>query len=241
MNVSVNKILIDEFQLLADRLNSPKGFMKFVNIISEAFSLRLTVLLQMAGVNKALRRKQGKKSLILNIGCGDVFPESCINTDLAPTFGGLWRTLRRQSSTRAQCYLNILYRDRFLEGIADGGVFSHVLEHLPPHLALAALKNLRFYLKPGGVLRLSVPYVGAYDSNPLPPDQKLSTPILAKNSLTYGWGHRFMYDVELLLALLRYVGFENAHEVPFGDGPLAETDVDRRAAETICVVAYKPT
>ena len=63
MNVSVNNILIHEFQLLADRLNSPKGFMKFVNIISEAFSLRLTVLLQMAGVNKALRRKQGETNV----------------------------------------------------------------------------------------------------------------------------------------------------------------------------------
>lgn len=231
------EVLLDDFRLVSNRLNSPAGFMKLVNIISERFSLELTVLLQKLGANKPLRKKHGDGQLILNIGCGDVFPSHCVNTDLAPTFGGLLRALKGHGSSNVQCYLNVLYRDRYLKGIADGVVFSHVLEHLPPHLALAALENLKFYLKPGGVLRLSVPFVGAYDRLPVPPDQNVSTPIIAKNSVIYGWGHQFMYDIELLCALLEHVGFTDVHEVAFREGPLAETDIERRAAETICVVA----
>jgi predicted SAM-dependent methyltransferase len=229
--------MITEFIQLSARLNNPRGLRKWINIISESFALKATEILQSGGVNRKLAEKHVNSKLVLNIGCGDALFDHCVNSDIAPTFGGLIRWLKRDQSYKNKFFINVLYKDKYLLGIADGVVFSHVLEHLPPHLAIPALENIKSFLKPGGILRISVPYLGSYDQQPVPTDQLLTAPILAKNSLIYGWGHRFMYDPELLISLLEHIGFQNIVQVSTTEGPLGETDVMRRAGETIYVVA----
>jgi len=232
------RAVIDEFQWLSARLNSPAGLMRLVNLTSEAFSLRLTIVLQQLGVNRNLSQRYIGRKIIFNIGCGDALYEDCINADIAPTFGGILRLLKGEQSLQNRVFINILYSDKHLKGIADGVVFSHVLEHLPPHLAIPALLNIKNFLKPGGILRISVPDLGLYDQPDIPKNQQLNTAILAKNSLIYGWGHRFMYDADLLKKLLDYCGFKRVHQVLPNEGPLGHTDFDRRKGETVYLVAY---
>jgi len=229
--------IVREFIALSEILNSPSGWRKWINIVSESFALKATEVLQWIGINRKLADKYSGTKLLLNIGCGDALFDDCVNSDIAPTFGGIIRWIRGEQSYKDKFFINVLYNDRHLRGIADGVVFSHVLEHLPPHLAIPALKNIKSYLKSGGVLRISVPYIGSYDLPDIPTDQQLTTPILAKNSLIYGWGHRFMYDITLLICLLDHVGFQNIQQVSTNAGPLGETDVLRRAGETIYLVA----
>ncbi|MDB2449692.1 class I SAM-dependent methyltransferase [Pseudomonadales bacterium] len=231
-----NQQILEEFEALGERLSKPAGFFwKTVNNFSGWLSLNITILIQRIGLQRSIIEKvQGR--LILNIGSGDEFPNGCINTDLFPTLGTMAKIATGRAKIKFNYFLNILYKDKNLLGKADGIVFAHVLEHLPPHLSMVAIENLRSYLKPGGVLRISVPSIDAYWKEPAPDNQKLATPILAKNSLIYGWNHAFMYDIELLSALLEAVGFVNIRPTECGQGDMGELDVKRRKAETIYLI-----
>ena len=185
---------LKDFFDLADRLSKPSGPRKIINNVSNWFSLNMTILIQVLGLQRLKLRRNDE--LILNIGCGDELPDKCLNTDLFPSFGLLFKIITKKDRIKCDYFLNILYRDQNLINKADGIIFSHVLEHIPPHLALNVLENLFLFLKPGGKLRISVPDLSLYEKDPIPDDQNLSIPILAKNSLIYGWNHKFMYNKE---------------------------------------------
>ncbi|WP_419675997.1 methyltransferase domain-containing protein [Aliarcobacter butzleri] len=231
--------IIDEFYDISRKMNNPKGIRKIVYKLSGWFSLNFTVFLQKFGINKNLKNKFKDDKFILNIGSGDEFPEKCINTDLFPSFGKLLRIILGKEKKQIQCYLNVVYKDKNLFEIADGIVFSHVLEHIPPFLTMVVLENLRDYLKKGSFLRISVPDIRLYENNKLPPDQGYSNQIIAKNSLIYRWGHQFMYDENLLKALLEEIGFNDVEVVSFKIGQLGEFDIERRQNETLYIVAKK--
>lgn len=230
-----NKEILTEFQTLTERLSKPAGIWKIINKISVWLSLNITILIQYIGAQRSVIEKN-RGSLILNIGSGDEFPNDCINTDLFPTLGTIFKIITGREQIKFDYFLNILYKDKYLLGKVDGIVFSHVLEHLPPHLAIVALENLRSYLKPDGILRISVPSLDAYGKKSVPDNQKLVTPILAKNSLIYGWNHRFMYDPELLSALLEAAGFINIKPTECGQGAMGDFDVKRRKTETFYLI-----
>jgi predicted SAM-dependent methyltransferase len=147
-----------------------------------------------------------------------------------------FRIITKQEKIKYDYFLNVLYKDVNLVGKVDGIVFSHVLEHLPPHLSLAVLDNLRGFLKKDGILRISVPSLDAYENAIVPPDQNITTPILAKNSLFYRWNHKFMYNQELLTVLLESVGFSNVRITDCGLDELGEFDVKRRRDETLYLI-----
>ena len=208
--MSDKEIVLKEFLKLADDLSKPRGFMKVVNYVSSWFSLNVTVLIQALGLQRSITRGSSEP-LILNIGSGDQFPVECINTDLFPTFGSLFKIITGRESVKFDYFLNVVYGDRNLNGVADGIILSHVLEHIPAKLSLTVLKNLRSFLTYDGVLRISVPVLKAYDKNPIPLDQGITTRSIAQNSLFYRWNHQFMYDQELLTILLETAGFKNIH------------------------------
>ena len=153
-----------------------------------------------------------------------------------PGLGAIFRIITKQEKIKYDYFLNVLYKDVNLVGKVDGIVFSHVLEHLPPHLSLAVLDNLRGFLKKDGILRISVPSLDAYENAIVPPDQNITTPILAKNSLFYRWNHKFMYNQELLTVLLESVGFSNVRITDCGLDELGEFDVKRRRDETLYLI-----
>lgn len=230
-----NKQILEEFQTLVERLSKPAGIRKMINNISVWLSLNITILIQYIGVQRSVIEKN-RGSLILNIGSGDEFPDGCINTDLFPTLGSIFKIIARRERIKFSYFLNVLYKDKRLVGKVDGIVFSHVLEHLPPHLTIAALENLRSYLNSDGILRISVPSLDAYFESSIPDNQKLTTPILARNSLIYGWNHTFMYDSALLRILLEAAGFTNIQSTVCGQGKMGEFDVKRRRGETIYLI-----
>ena len=230
-----NDIVLDEFLTLTKNLSHLKGIRKLVNNVSSWFSLNITIFIQFLGLQKSVIRKCQDR-LILNIGSGDQFPDECVNTDLFPGLGAIFRIITKQEKIKYDYFLNVLYKDVNLVGKVDGIVFSHVLEHLPPHLSLAVLDNLRGFLKKDGILRISVPSLDAYENAIVPPDQNITTPILAKNSLFYRWNHKFMYNQELLTVLLESVGFSNVRITDCGLDELGEFDVKRRRDETLYLI-----
>ncbi len=230
-----NKQILEEFQTLVERLSKPAGIRKMINNVSVWLSLNITIFIQFLGLQKSVIRKYQDR-LILNIGSGDEFPDECVNTDLFPGLGAIFRIITKQEKIKYDYFLNVLHKDVNLVGKVDGIVFSHVLEHLPPHLSLAVLDNLRGFLKKDGILRISVPSLDAYENTIVPPDQNITTPILAKNSLFYRWNHKFMYNQELLTVLLESVGFSNVRITDCGLDELGEFDVKRRRDETLYLI-----
>jgi predicted SAM-dependent methyltransferase len=232
--------LFEEFEFTVNKLPSSKSsFAKIRNILNESLSLNITNMIQLLGANKRLYQRSKDNKIYLNIGCGENFHPDFINTDVAPSFCELIKLNWILRPRKARCFLNITYRDKWLSEVADGIVFSHVLEHVKPNQIIAALENINAYLKPGGVLRISVPDLSTYDQDPVPADQCVKTTILAKNSLVYDWGHKFMFDAPLLTALLEKVGFVDVHVVNFNEGAFSNANVERRQGETLTLMAHK--
>lgn len=134
---------------------------------------------------------------------------------------------------------------------------SHVLEHLDRVEAILFLKEARRMLRPGGILRLSVPdlrrkvqrYLKDGDADMFIADTGLIQPrprslVQGLRNLILGTRHhQWMYDESSLCRLLTVNGFENATAVLPGQtripdpGPL---DLFERAATSIYVEAENP-
>jgi predicted SAM-dependent methyltransferase len=235
----IKQEILKEFQDVTHQLAGPKGIKRYIFNISNWLSLNFTTLLQMSGYNRKVLKKANKKGIILNIGCGEINNPEYVNTDLFPTLGDLYRIVTGKAELNNQMFLDITQSDACLFNSADGIILSHVLEHIAPHLAPQALVNCYKYLKTGGVIRVSVPYLGAYEKENLPPNQRVAHRMLAKNRLIYGWHHKFMYDTELIVVLLEAAGFKNVAETFFRQGILGESDIEGRASETIYITGVK--
>ncbi|MGA0199052.1 MAG: class I SAM-dependent methyltransferase [Prochlorotrichaceae cyanobacterium] len=204
-------------------------------------SISLTRLCQITGYNKRKLQAYKNEPILLNIGCGDMTKAGCIRTDILPSGGEFLKLLVGQHKIKNELFLDITYLDQHLLNCAEGIILSHVLEHLPAIVAPQALKCCFQYLKPGGCLRVSVPFLGKYDQDSWPKAQELVSPFLGKNLLIYGWGHRFMYDTELLALLMEEAGFCKVQEVQYQEGALGEFDTTWRKAQSIYVLGYKPS
>ncbi|MBP0026765.1 hypothetical protein PN466_05380 [Roseofilum reptotaenium CS-1145] len=240
MELDKQKVLLKEFNRVARRVTPPTGLTAIRQSLGRWISLNMTVLLQGLGYNKSTIANFKGEQLILNIGCGTITDSSYINADLFPLLSTVAQVIAGKKEWELDLLINLPYYDRNLSNCADGIVVSHVLEHLPPTLAIGALCNCLDYLKSGGCMRISVPYLGAYDLASLPPNQGLTNQMLAKNSLIYSWGHQFMYDAELLTALMEKAGFSDVKEVAFQEGLLYETDLKSRQQESIYLTGIKP-
>ena len=233
-----NKIMLEEFLTLSEVLSQPRGLRKVVHSISGWLSPNITTLIQKFGLQKSIINKNTDQ-LILNIGCLRHSPQGTINTDIFPSIGMLLRSFRGKEKIEVDYYLNILYKDKNLIEKADGIFFSHVLEHLPPHLSLVALENLYSILKPGGCLRILVPSLENYFKDELPSTQGVSTPVIARNSVIYRHDHKFMYDQALLTTLLEHSGFRDIQLTELHSGSLGHLDDPVNDGETLYLVCKK--
>ncbi len=249
--VKDKKFLLEEFQKVANREAPPVSSWRGLKYsFSQWLCLNGTILMQRLGYNRkkslAIKQSLGQKPIILNIGCLEQVDNNYVNADLVP-FGGIrtiWKFIRGNSEFKCDLLVNIFFYDRYLWEFADGIVLSHVLEHVHPLLIITALKNCFAYLKPGGCIRISVPYLGIFEQSELPitfPDCQIYNRTLAKNKVIYDYGHQFMYDAELLTVLLEEAGFSQVKEVAFGEGLLGETDPLERRSRSIYLTASKKT
>jgi len=231
-------LLLQEFEELARQISPPAGlFSGLKSVVRTWLCLNLTSLMQRLGYNKRKLSKYKGKPILLNIGCLGRRTSQYINADLILGVDYIPKILFGKLDY--DLLINITCHDKNLSNITDGIFLSHVLEHIPPSLAITALKNCFAYLKPGGCIRVVVPDVKAYNRPNLTDSQKAINSTLAMNRMAYGWGHKFMYDAKLLNVLMEEAGFSELKEVTFREGLLGETDLAKYKAESIYMTGIK--
>jgi predicted SAM-dependent methyltransferase len=126
---------------------------------------------------------------------------------------------------------------------------SHLFEHLSYREGQALLGECFRVLVPGGTFSIAVPNAGMYveaylGQRELPaeyfgwePGYNRTTAIDAINYIAYmGGEHKYMFDSENLLHILRAQGFVDVTAREFDD----EVDLAERAYESIYAIGYKP-
>jgi hypothetical protein len=233
-------ILLEEIQLLQHRISIYSwGLRGLRTYASGALSLPLTNFMQNIGYNKKkLNHFNNLDKVILNIGCKYDTDNEYINTDLFPTIGEMWRILQGKREVDYDLFLNICCEDKNLSEVADGIIFSHVLEHIPLNLAFVALKNCFKYLKKNGCIRICVPCLDKYQESLNTSFDKAKN-MLAVNTVIYCYGHKVMYNAEILKLLMAEVGFSQIEEVNFQEGLLGISDLPERQSESIYLTGVK--
>ncbi|MBD2293315.1 methyltransferase domain-containing protein [Anabaena sphaerica FACHB-251] len=246
MQTTEKEILLQEFEKIARVIAPPSLSLREVQgIFKQWLSVNLTVLMQRRGYNKKKIAILNRENVVLNIGCLGDEQEEYINADLVRIYGqwgieSAFRFISGKSKVKYDLLLNLTVYDENLFEVADSIILSHVLEHIHPLSATTALKNCLSYLKPGGCIRVAVPYLEAYNNSKVPEGQEVNNRMLSKNRLIYGWGHRFMYDPELLALVMEESGFTQVKAASFQEGLLGETDVEQYRDESIYVTGVKP-
>lgn len=165
-----------------------------------------------------VRRKGWTRPAKINLGCGRHPREGYLNVDMFPG-GDLTLDIRRPLPFESNCCEEILS--------------EHCIEHLDyPDTVTNVLKECCRVLKPGGAMRFSVP-----DTEwPLKDYVKGPDAEYFRACREHGWGHpaycttrmehinfhfrqgeehRFAYDEESAVKLMRSAGFEEVRRVPF--------------------------
>jgi SAM-dependent methyltransferase len=179
----------------------------------------------------------------LNLGCGEVFAAGWLNADFATL---RWTVQRRRwpdwtfdATRRWPC------PDDYFEAIHC----EHVLEHFDYDTAIEVVVECRRTLRPGGVLRLSVPdvsrFVEAYcrlrdGQRPADGFARFGSGAAGISRLTQCDGHLSVWDARTLISVLRELDFSRVDERSFGVSALPQT-IDRsdRAWESCYVEAVK--
>ena len=188
---------------------------------------------------------RGRTDLRINVGSSDAVLEGWVNVDV------------RRDPVRRAVRMDATQPWPFDSGSAEAVNSEHFLEHLPPEGARAYVREAFRVLRPGGVIRTSTPDLAglcsAYaDADPGVLDLHRSHGYTARdhadlvNNYAYGSGHRHLYDLASLAALLADAGFEHIERASFGRSSHAILrNVDRHSVGeleslVVCVDAVKP-
>jgi predicted SAM-dependent methyltransferase len=124
--------------------------------------------------------------------------------------------------------LDISERTPFEDGCFDWVYAEHLIEHVPPHVGIRWLTEVRRILSPGGLLRLTTPDLMKYASSYLGEgslfadhrnrmvDVLAPAPLMPQrrafmiNQIFYFYGHRWIYDTDELRYVLSRAGFDPA-------------------------------
>ena len=179
---------------------------------------------------------------LLNLGCGSNKIEDWINADF---FGSIkfWK----KYDNNPEWMLDLRYPLNCDNNVWDGVFTEHTLEHLYPVQVLNLLKELNRTMKPGAWIRITVPdlkkFVSYYCAKEVHENfLRWSTGCESIRSLTQNYGHRSVWDSELLARFLQESGFINIKEVSFMQGreKLLLKDSKEREWETLYMEAQKP-
>jgi SAM-dependent methyltransferase len=195
------------------------------------------------------RRRREPPSTKLHVGAFDVAHDGWLNTDVTPHMAiarvpGLPRLLRRAgrlsderwAAYRAGVFRRMHYLDLtgplpYPDDAFEAVFGSHVLEHLTPGEAEAALRELGRVLRPSGILRIAVSEpdqeVGRYD--PAHPDEFVEGLLQGRERSTSRHRHWWLYNEQSLRALLERAGFTDVRRTAYRQGRCPDVErIDSR-------------
>ena len=195
------------------------------------------------------RRRREPESTKLHIGAFDVAHDGWLNTDVTPHMAiarvpGLPKLLRRAGRLsderwaayqagvfRRMHYLDLTRPLPYPDGAFEAVFGSHVLEHLTPGEAEAALHELRRVLRPGGIIRIAVPdldhEIGRYD--PVHPDDFVEGLLQGRERSRSRHRHWWLYNERSLRALLERTGFADIRRAAYQEGRCPDVErIDSR-------------
>ncbi|MGE5828118.1 MAG: methyltransferase domain-containing protein [Micromonosporaceae bacterium] len=183
-----------------------------------------------------------------------------LGTDLVglrtPTMSTVPGPLYRADGTNYFTQLDISEKLPFGDGCVEWVYAEHLIEHVPPPVAIGWLAEVRRVLVPGGLLRLTTPDLHKYAREYLSGDgffakqrrrlqvMRFGPPMPERrafmvNQIFYLYGHRWLYDLEELRYVLARAGFESPVQLcSFQAGARADVaalDTVLRRLETIYV------
>jgi predicted SAM-dependent methyltransferase len=150
----------------------------------------------------------------LHLGCGPNELSGWLNTDL-------------RSISPSVIYVDIMESLPFPDESLDYIYSEHLIEHIPFKSGLNHLKECLRGLKHGGTIRISTPdmqflldyykrdamsevqtkYLKRVVGNNAQLDMQFCYPTILMNFFMHEWGHKFIYDEEVLRATLKFAGF----------------------------------
>ena len=232
-------------------------------IITRTFSEAVNSV--MLKLKKAQRIKnQSSGALIkLNLGCGLAVQNTWINIDgslnaMIAGFPSFLHSLAFKISGAREYYslekyCEILNKNRFVhhdlshsipceDETVDFIFTSHFLEHLFKKDAENFLSEAVRVLKPGGVIRLSVPdlefAVKLYSQGDKA--RMLESYFFVDHNENYFSRHKYMYDFDLLSRMFEIAGFVNIKRCDFNEGSIPDIEfLDNRPEDSLFIEAMK--
>jgi SAM-dependent methyltransferase len=196
----------------------------------------------------------------LHLGCFDKPAEGWVNTDVTPHIwvakipGGAYLLHRfgKISADRYEQhklgvfkkvrYLNVTRPFPYRSGAFDAVFSCHMLEHLRPQDAEFCLAECFRVLAARGVCRIVVPdldlLVSNYNSDQ--PEEFLAGVYEPTKGVRGKNTHRWLYNTNSLVSLLRRVGFQEAYKCDYHKGRCPDIDVlDNRPGGSLFVEGRK--
>lgn len=182
-------------------------------------------------MGRAVGRAAPRNNGYLNLGCGFDYHEGYCNADF---FG--FATLRRllgKKLHRLDWELDIRFPFKCPDGLFQAAFCEHVIEHLSPDECAHVLKELNRVVRPGGVVRVSVPSLEAALARYAAAPAETRAGEIAELACNYG--HRNVFDIGRLCAYMTTAGFTDVRACAFGEGadPMIVLDQERRRSESI--------
>ena len=200
----------------------------------------------------------------VNLGCGLTVAPEWVNIDgslnaLIATWPRWLHTAAYRFSGAQQFYTlddykritqnNLFVHHDFRYGIplpdnsADYLYSSHFLEHLDKYAGRRLLEESLRVLKPGGCVRIGVPDLEhAWQMYQADDKERMLHDYFFIDGATGFSQHRYLYDFEMLAAILQEIGFSNITRAAFQQGRTPDLNLlDNRAEYTLFVEAQKLT
>lgn len=208
-------------------------------------------------------RQPTNRPVKVNLGCGLTVAPGWINIDGSlnalianwPRFthSVLYRIAgARQYHSREQ-YLAIIRSNKFLhhdlrysiplpDNCADFVYSSHFLEHMDRITGRRLLSETLRVLRPGGVVRIGVPDLAyAWIMYQRGDKERMLHDYFFIDGATGYSQHRYLYDYDMLAAVLAEIGFDRINRCQYQQGLTPDLELlDNRADYTLFVEAQKP-
>ena len=158
----------------------------------------------------------------LNLGCGDAYVDGFVNAD----FFSILRFVKKDME-KPDWMLDLRYPLNCPDNVWDGVFTEHTIEHLYPTQVYNLLTEIYRTMKENAVIRITVPdlkkcidfYSKNYSNiNHLEFQKYYKFGAEAIRDLTQNYFHRSVWDSELLIEVMKDIGFRDIQERKFKEG-----------------------